>query len=261
MKIALCHLTLSMGPKEKNLQKLTRALEIAGEYRADWVITPETALQGYHFYKINPEQKLEPQPAACLHPLRELVRKNHQYLFLGAGEFVEEESCNYNTCFVFGPDGELVGKHRKNHSHGYGGEGWVTNSAVAEPVQVGPVKAGIMVCSDAWYMECPQRLAAQGAQLLVDIAGWPVSKECGDPLPSWLRCSKETGLPLVLCNQTGKTEWLDFTVGQSVYIENGELKLSYTGEDALLFFDWDEQTGRGMSEKFVVVKLKESKKE
>ena len=75
----------------------------------------------------------------------------------------------YNTCFVFGPDGELVGKHRKNHSHGYGGEGWVTNSAVAEPVQVGPVKTGIMVCSDAWYMECPQRLAAQGAQLLVDI--------------------------------------------------------------------------------------------
>ena len=53
MKIALCHLTLSMGPMEKNLQKLTRALEIAGENRADWVITPETALQGYHFYKIN----------------------------------------------------------------------------------------------------------------------------------------------------------------------------------------------------------------
>ena len=158
MKIMLCHLTLSMGPLEKNLKILERAVQIAGEVKADWVITPETAVQGYHFYKIDPEQKLDPQPAEYLNPLLDLVKANKQYLFLGAGEYDEKDNCNYNTCFVFGPDGELIGKHRKNHSHGYGGEGWVTNSTVAEPVQVGNVKTGIMVCSDAWYIECPKRL-------------------------------------------------------------------------------------------------------
>ena len=253
MRILLCHLTLSMGPMDKNLRILERALQIAGDVKAAWVITPETAVQGYHFYKINPRQELDPQPAAYLDPLRELVRKNHQCLFLGAGEFVPEENCNYNTCFVFGPDGEFVGKHRKNHSHGYGGEGWVTNSAVAEPIQVETVKAGVMVCSDAWYMECPLRLKEQGAQVLVDIAGWPISKECGDPLPSWLRCSKETGLPMILCNQTGKTEWLDFTVGQSVYIEEGVNKLAYSGDDALLLFEWDETTRTVISKDFMVI--------
>lgn len=129
----------------------------------------------------------------------------------------------------------------------------MTNSTTVESVQVGAVKTGIMVCSDAWYMECPKRLAEQGAELLVDIAGWPVSKECGDPLPSWLRCSKETGLPFVLCNQTGKTEWLDFTVGQSVYIENGEVKLTYSGMDALLLFEWEETKKQVISEKFTVL--------
>ena len=86
MKILLCHLTLSMGPLEENLKILERAVQIAGEVKADWVITPETAVQGYHFYKIDPEQKLDPQPAEYLTPLRNLVRKNRQYLFLGAGE-------------------------------------------------------------------------------------------------------------------------------------------------------------------------------
>ena len=255
MKIMLCHLTLSMGPLEENLKILERAVQIAGEVKADWVITPETAVQGYHFYKIDPEQKLDPQPAEYLNPLLDLVKANKQYLFLGAGEYDEKDNCNYNTCFVFGPDGELIGKHRKNHSHGYGGEGWVTNSTVAEPVQVGNVKTGIMVCSDAWYIECPKRLAEQGAQILVDIAGWPISEECGDPLPSWIKCSNETGLPMVLCNQTGKTEWLDFTVGQSVYIENGQPKLTYSGEDALLVFEWDETPKKVISEWFTVISL------
>ena len=253
MKIMLCHLTLSMGPLEKNLKILERAVQIAGEVKADWVITPETAVQGYHFYKIDPEQKLDPQPAEYLNPLLDLVKANKQYLFLGAGEYDEKDNCNYNTCFVFGPDGELIGKHRKNHSHGYGGEGWVTNSTVAEPVQVGNVKTGIMVCSDAWYIECPKRLAEQGAQILVDIAGWPISEECGDPLPSWIKCSNETGLPMVLCNQTGKTEWLDFTVGQSVYIENGQPKLAYSGDDALLLFEWDEKNHKAVSPDFEVI--------
>lgn len=51
MKIALCHLDLSMGPQEKNIEKLCRAVEMAGERGAEWTITPETAVQGYHFYK------------------------------------------------------------------------------------------------------------------------------------------------------------------------------------------------------------------
>ena len=97
MKILLCHLTLSMGPLDENLKTLERAVQIAGEVKADWVITPETAVQGYHFYKIDPEQKLDPQPAEYLNPLLGLVKSNKQYLFLGAGEYDAKDKRNYNT--------------------------------------------------------------------------------------------------------------------------------------------------------------------
>ena len=60
---------------------------------------------------------------------------------------------------------------------------------------------------------------------------------------------------MVLCNQTGKTEWLDFTVGQSVYIEDGEAKLAYSGKDALLLFEWDENTGKVLSKEFTEIKF------
>lgn len=49
MKIALCHLELSCGPQERNLQILEQAVRIAAEQGADWILTPEVAVQGYYF--------------------------------------------------------------------------------------------------------------------------------------------------------------------------------------------------------------------
>lgn len=34
MKVALCHLELSMGPEAKNLRKLERAMRVAGKYQS-----------------------------------------------------------------------------------------------------------------------------------------------------------------------------------------------------------------------------------
>lgn len=106
---------------------------------------PETPVQGYHFYKLDPESKLTEQPSPLLDLLRKLAVKNRQYLFIGSGEYDAVARCNFNTCFVFGPDGILASKHRKNHSHGYGGEVWVTNSKI-----VGPIFAGLF----AWVLWC-----------------------------------------------------------------------------------------------------------
>ena len=57
MKVALCHLELSNGPEQKNIELLEKAVRIAAEKGANWVITPETAVQGYYFYKLAPETK------------------------------------------------------------------------------------------------------------------------------------------------------------------------------------------------------------
>lgn len=49
MKIALCHLEISRGPEHKNIELLENAVRIAADNGAKWVVTPETAVQGYYF--------------------------------------------------------------------------------------------------------------------------------------------------------------------------------------------------------------------
>ena len=51
MRIALLHLDLGNGPLGKNLLLLEQAASTAAAHGAQWVVTPETALQGYFFYQ------------------------------------------------------------------------------------------------------------------------------------------------------------------------------------------------------------------
>ncbi len=53
MRIALLHLNLAAGPREKNEKLLLEAVEGAAKEGATVVVTPETALEGYYFYERN----------------------------------------------------------------------------------------------------------------------------------------------------------------------------------------------------------------
>ena len=44
-----------------------------------------------------------------------------------------------------------------------------------------------------------------------------------------------------VCNQTGSPQGMDMSGGQSVVIDKGELKLAYSGEPAVLLFDYDAE--------------------
>ena len=88
LRIALCHLDVSQGPQDKNIKKIEKAIHIAGNHGANWILTPETALQGYYFYVIDPTQKekIKTQPSESVRPLQKAVSQYGAYLFLGAGE-------------------------------------------------------------------------------------------------------------------------------------------------------------------------------
>ena len=253
MKVALCHLELSNGPEQKNIELLEKAVRIAAEKGANWVITPETAVQGYYFYKLEPETKVDKQPSSKLSFLLSLVKDYGLFLLLGCGEYDSELNCNFNSCIVFEPSGEICGRHRKIISHGIGAESWARTADVLKPIDCLNIKVGVLVCADAWYSEHAKKMQKKGAQIIIDIAAWPPTEVCGNPLGAWEKCSSVTGLPVLVCNQTGKTEWMDMTIGQSVVIEHGKVKFSYNGKQAVLLFEWDEVTGIVISKKFEVI--------
>lgn len=257
MKIALCHLEVSCGPQESNLKKIERALRIAGERGAKLVVTPETAVQGYYFHRIDEARKLEVQPAPYLDDLREVVRQYGMYLMLGCGEYVEETGLHHNSCFVFAPDGSLQSRHRKIYGEKLGSEKWASPGDRMSITNCDGVNVGVLVCADSWFDERPLALKEQGADILIDIAAWPETPETGNPLPSWQKVTKITGLPFVVCNQTGKTKWMDMSIGESVVIQDEVVKCIYSGEEAVLFFEFDTISKQILSEKFEVVNLKD----
>ena len=212
-------------------------------------------IQGYYFYKLNPDAKVDKQPSVKLSHLLALVKAYGLFLFLGCGEYDDGLKCNFNSCIIFGPKGNICGTHRKLISHGSGAEAWASRADVLEPVDCGNVKVGALVCADAWYSEHAQKMQQKGAQIIIDIAAWPPTAVCGNPLGAWEKCSEVTGLPMLVCNQTGVTEWMDMTVGQSVVIENGKTKLSYNGKQAILLFEWDENSGKILSDKFEIISI------
>ena len=256
MKIALCHLDVSCGPQEKNLEKISRALQIAGEGGARLVVTPETAVQGYYFHRIDEERKLEVQPAPYLDGLRNLVKQYGVYLFLGCGEYAEETGLHHNSCFVFALDGILQSRHRKIYGEKLGAEKWASPGEGMSTTNCDGLQVGVLVCADSWFDERPLSLKEQGADLLIDIAAWPETKETGNPLPSWKKVTKITGLPFVLCNQTGKPKWMDMSIGESVAIQDEVVKCKYSGDEAVLFLEFDTATKKIASNKFEVVKFK-----
>ena len=255
MKIALCHLEISQGPEQKNIELIEQAVRLAADHGAKWIVTPETAVQGYYFYKLNPAVTVDQQPTVKLNRLAALVKAYGLFLFLGCGEYDSQLKCNFNSCIIWGPDGKICGRHRKLISHGIGAEAWAKQATALEPVACSGIKVGALVCADAWYSEHAQVMQQEGAQIIIDIAAWPPTEVCGNPLGAWENCSAVTGLPMLVCNQTGNTEWMDMTLGQSVAIEAGKTKLSYCGEQAVLLFDWDKQSGKILSDKFTVLKI------
>ena len=46
---------------------------------------------------------------------------------------------------------------------------------------------------------------------------------------------------------------MDFTLAESVYVEEGKAKLAYKGKEAILLFEWDAKMGKSVSSEFTVI--------
>ena len=170
MKIALCQLELSCGPQERNLQLLEQAVSIAAEQGADWVLTPEVAVQGYYFYRVDENAVVVPQPSPELEPLRKLCRENGITLFLGCGEYDAACDKNFNSCLVFGPDGEIIGRHRKLFGECLGAEAWARKGDSFTVLPCSGLQTGVLVCAELWFPEYYEGTKAPGAEFIVDVA-------------------------------------------------------------------------------------------
>jgi predicted amidohydrolase len=238
LRISYLHIAPELGNIEGNRGLIERGTELAASLGSDWVITPELCIPGYLFsHEIGTEWILE-QPDEWMQKFCLLVKKHQLTMFLSHPERDSNTNQLFNSVFVIGPSGHIIGSHKKIKTLN-GPEGWSSPGTECTPIDCNGISVGILVCADAYKGEISNILKDKGADILVSPSSWGPGG-CG-PDGEWERRSKETGLPVLVCNRTGKeSDNLDMLEADSVVAINGirHLTGSYTNS-TILTFDLD----------------------
>ncbi|HIU63578.1 MAG TPA: carbon-nitrogen hydrolase family protein [Candidatus Avacidaminococcus intestinavium] len=254
MKVAFLHFDLSGGPAKYNLQKIIAGIEVAVDNGAEWIITPETALQGYFFSEQTREKLDAPISIDALAPIVALAKKHKLHIYFCYAE-AAETGHKYNSCAIIESTG-IRFIQRKMSGHTVGAEAWSSKSNRFKLIELGGLRTGILICSDSWYIKNAETARSLSADLLIVPAAWN-DFDCGGGMPetAWQRCSVISEAPVWVCNQTGNKQRLDFTSAKSAVVCGNKTRLCYSGREAILLFEWDEKTNCLVSNKFLIVRL------
>ncbi|MFO0775827.1 MAG: carbon-nitrogen hydrolase family protein [Nitrospiraceae bacterium] len=241
-RIAFLHLAPTPGDVPGNQWMIERGIERALAAGATWILTPELARCGYGFASLIGTDWIAPQPDDWMTRLLRMTAQHRATLLLSTPERDRQSNHLYNSLFVLGPTGTVLGTHRKINALRMGSEAWSTSGTAADAIRVADdLSVGLMICADAASPRIATTLQAQGARLLVSAAAWAPGHH--GPSGEWERCSRETGLPLLACNRTGRDTTLDFTNGESVVVQQGRRVLTMTAtRSTVCVIDWNDAT-------------------
>jgi 5-aminopentanamidase len=250
LRIALLHIAPLPGDLVYNRRLIETAVTTAAGLGATWIITPELCLCGYTFADQIGTRWIVPQPDPWMSEFCQLVARLHVIVFLSSPEQDPQTGKLYNSVFVIAENGAIIGKHRKINTLRVGSESWSSPGEQAVTIPVQPLyRVGILICADAYSPAIARNLKAQGAQLLVSSAAW--APGLYGPNGEWEQCTRDTALPLLVCNRTGPDRALNFTAAESVVVKDGQRLLSFRSEHSAIFtIDWDLKTQNLATQKY-----------
>ncbi len=252
-RIAFVHIVIVPGDIQRNQYLIVEAVKAASALGAQWIITPELAVSGLQFPQVVGTDWIQPQPDPWTARLCQLVKSLKRTVFLSCPE--REASNLYNSAFVISSNGKIIGRHRKIHVIS-DSLAWSTPGREVAPIECDGIKIGLLICSDMYTTDIAGTLKARGAELLISPASWGPGLH--GPNGEWELRTRETGLPLFVCNRTGAEKTLDFWKAPSLVIKNGKRLLSHTSDrSAVLIFDWNFTTMVPSSSEYQVRYLKE----
>ena len=253
LRVAMLHLAPELADVAHNRSLAEQGLARAAAMGAQWVITPELFVTGYKFAEMIGTDWILPQPDEWMQAFCGKVREHGVTVFLSHPERDPDAGLMYNTVFVIGPDGSIIGRHRKVKAL-RGPESWSSAGGEIVPIDCEGTSVGVMICADAYRNDVAGLLKDRGAEILVSPASWGPG-DCG-PLGEWEQRTLDTGLPIMVCNRSGwEADDLDFNEAVSVVAINGERVLqAFCGEEsAILVFDWDLDSMAPLSNEYEIV--------
>ncbi|MGI6257626.1 MAG: carbon-nitrogen hydrolase family protein [Anaerovoracaceae bacterium] len=170
-KIALCQMA-EEEDKNKARNKMEAMIGQAAQAGAKMVVLPEMWNCPYSMDCFREYGETEDGETIAL--LSRLAALQEITLIGGSIPEIEGDKV-YNTCYVFGPDGKLLGKHRKAHLFDIDIKGGIyfkesevlTAGSCSTTVDTEFCKVGIAICYDVRFPEMIRKMALSGAKLIV----------------------------------------------------------------------------------------------
>lgn len=174
-KIALCQLKVT-ADKEQNIAHARQEIESAADHGAKLIVLPEMwncpyANASFPVYAEEISAGGKTSPSAAM--LSE-VAKSKGVTIVGGSIPERSNDFLFNTCCIFGTDGELKGKHRKMHLFDIDIPGKITfkESDTLTPgadltvVDTDVGRIGVGICYDIRFEELAMLYAARGAHMI-----------------------------------------------------------------------------------------------
>jgi len=171
MKIALLQTPVSMN-KTENLRNAREKVKLAAQNGAEMVILPEMFCCPYSTAYF--AQYAEPKGGDIWLELSLWAVENRICLVGGSMPEIEDGRI-YNTCFVFGPDGRQLARHRKMHLFNVefdGGQHFRESDTFTPGDDVTTfsykdMTFGLCICFDMRFPELSRLMALKGAQAVI----------------------------------------------------------------------------------------------
>ena len=237
MRIAAVQLDIAIGKNEQNLQNILSRMKDAAANKAELVIFPECALQGYCFADREEAWAVaEELSGPSCSQLATAAKESGVVAVIG---FLERDGEKlYNSAVVVGPRG-VLGVHRKIHLLHLGVDRFTTLGDIPFPLfQAGDCRFGVNICFDCSLPESSRTVKLKGAQLLAIPTNWPITSDSWEYLPK-VRAI-ENHIFVVATDRVGEERGFTFA-GHSQIIDCEGKVLAEAGatEEVILYADID----------------------
>ncbi len=171
-RLALCQMDV-VDCKQTNVAKALQMLDKAADGGAAVAVLPEMFNCPYDNKKFG--EYAESMPDS---PTAGAISKKAAELgiYVVAGSIPERDGTNlYNTCFVFGREGAILGRHRKMHLFDIDVKGKIrfmesevlSSGGDSTIVETEFCKIGIAICYDIRFPELSRLMALEGAEVII----------------------------------------------------------------------------------------------
>ncbi|MFZ5966162.1 MAG: carbon-nitrogen hydrolase family protein [Bacillota bacterium] len=170
-RLGICQM-LVMDEKEQNLVRAEKMIREAASHGSNIIALPEMFNCPYEnkYFPLFSES----YGKDTTRMLSSLAKELHVYIIGGSIPEQDGEAI-YNTSYIFSPDGELLGKHRKMHLFDIDVEGGIRfkeSDSLGYGTDITVVdtkycKVGVAICYDMRFPELMRLMALEGAQVII----------------------------------------------------------------------------------------------